>query len=62
MAASNPGIQFACGRKCSVYLWFRAKNISRTGINKKITVANIVSTTVTDLVAGTGLEPATSGL
>ena len=29
---------------------------------QKITVADIVSTTVTDLVAGEGLEPSASGL
>ncbi|GEM_PF-2691518 len=29
---------------------------------KEVTVVEIVSTTVTDLVAGAGFEPATSGL
>ena len=38
------------------------KNHSSDDGKQKITVADIVSTTVTDLVAETGLEPATSGL
>ena len=36
MAASNPGIQFAYGWKCSEHPQFRAENILRTGINKKL--------------------------
>ena len=36
MAASNPGIQFAYGWKCSKYPRFPSKNIPRTGINKKL--------------------------
>ena len=62
MAASNPDTKFAFGRKCSEYPQLRAKNVRRTTIYKKITVVEIVSTTVTDLVAETGFEPATSGL
>ena len=38
------------------------ENRSKNSYQQKITVAELVSTTVTDLVAGTGLEPATSGL
>ena len=34
----------------------------QNGNKQKITVADMVSTTVTDLVAETGFEPATSGL
>ena len=55
-----------------VYPWCRAENMrnipnftQKTVQNvckQKITVADIVSTTVTDLVAETGLEPAASGL
>ena len=36
MTASNPGIQFAYGRKCLEYPRFRAKNIPRTAISKKL--------------------------
>lgn len=36
MAASNPGIQFAFGRKCSKYPRFHAKYVPRTGTNKKL--------------------------
>ena len=46
---------------------FRKSQISRrkrlqNRRKQKVTVADIVSTTVTDLVAGEGLEPPTSGL
>ena len=34
----------------------------QNGNKQKITVVEIVSTTVTDLVAGAGFEPTTSGL
>ena len=54
------------------YPWHRAEIMRNTpdftpksasnAYKQKITVADIVSTTVTDLVAGGGLEPPTSGL
>jgi hypothetical protein len=62
MAAANPGAHRADGRKCSGKALLFAKTTPQTVENKKITVVDIVSTTVTDLVAEAGLEPATSGL
>ena len=62
MAAANPGAHRADGRECSGKAPLFAKILPRAAGNKKITVVEIVSTTVTDLVAETGLEPATSGL
>ena len=54
------------------YPWHRAEIMQNTldftpksaqnAYKQKITVADIVSTTVTDLVAGAGFEPTTSGL
>ena len=54
------------------YPWHRAEIMqnapdftpksAQNAYKQKITVADIVSTTVTDLVAGEGFEPPTSGL
>ena len=41
---------------------FSQKILPRAAGNKKITVVDMVSTTVTDMVAEGGLEPPTSGL
>ena len=62
MATSNPGVHCVGGRECSGKAPLFAKILPRAAGNKKITVVDMVSTTVTDLVAETGLEPATSGL
>ena len=62
MAAANSGVHRADGRKYSGKALLFAKAAPQTVENKKITVADMVSTTVTDMVAETGLEPATSGL
>ena len=61
MAAANSGAHRADGRKCSGKAPLFAKSsLGRWKI--KITVVDMVPTTVTDLVAEAGLEPTTSGL
>lgn len=50
MAAANPGAHRADGRKCSGKALLFAKILPQAAGNKKITVADMVSTTVTDLV------------
>lgn len=53
MAAANPGAHRADGRKCSGKALLFAKTTPQTVENKKITVVDIVSTTVTDLARST---------
>ena len=50
MAAANPGVHCADGRKCSGKALHFAKIIPRAAENKSVTVVDMVSTTVTDLV------------
>lgn len=50
MAAANPGVHCADGRECSGKAPLFAKILPRAAGNKKITVVDMVSTTVTDLV------------
>lgn len=49
MAAANPGVHCADGRECSGKAPLFAKILPRAAGNKKITVVDMVSTTVTDL-------------
>lgn len=49
MAAANPGAHRADGRECSGKAPLFAKILPRAAGNKKITVVDMVSTTVTDL-------------
>lgn len=61
-AAVNRTSRSVQRQKCSENSRFQEENAYRTAENKKITVADIVSTTVTDVVAEEGFEPTTFGL
>ena len=60
-AQENRAVQLVLSRKCSENPRLHTENAYRTAENK-ITVVDIVSTTVMNLVAAGGLEPPTSGL